>query len=308
MNAPEMPSLDRRAVRSAFARAAAHYDAAAVLQREIAGRLMTRLEYIRLEPVRALDLGCGTGYVLHQLTRRYKHTQWTGLDLAFSMAQAAQARSTPSLPFGMGRAFRRNRFVNADAEALPFANESFDLVVSNLALQWCNPDRVFAECRRVLRPGGLLIFTTFGPDTLKELRAAWRATDSAVHVHDFPDMHDLGDALVRARLADPVMDIDRLTLTYADVSGLLRDLKAIGANNAAANRHTGLTGKQRYARFREAYENFRGADGRLPASYEVVHGHAWKPDVGRDKGQEAGNDGQGTRGEEWKPVSIVRRP
>ena len=300
MNAPEMHALDRRAVRAAFARAAAQYDAAAVLQREIADRLMTRLDYIRLEPARALDLGCGTGYVLRQLARRYPRTQWTGLDIAYSMAQAAQARSTPPLPFGLGRVLRRSRFVNADAEALPFANESFDLVVSNLALQWCDPDRVFAECRRVLRPGGLVLFTTFGPDTLRELRAAWRAADSAVHVHDFLDMHDLGDALVRARFADPVMDIDRLTLTYKDVAGLLRDLKAIGAHNAAANRHPGLTGKQRYERFRMAYETFRQPDGRLPASYEVVHGHAWKP--------ETGGEGRGSSEGEWKPVSIVRRP
>lgn len=306
MNAPVMPLLDRRAVRAAFTRAASHYDAAAVLQREIADRLMTRLDYIRLEPARALDLGCGTGYVLHELARRYRRAHWFGLDLAFSMAQAAQARSTPPLPFGMGRALRRDRFINADAEALPFANESFDLVVSNLALQWCDPDMVFAECRRVLRPGGLLIFTTFGPDTLKELRAAWRAADSAVHVHDFPDMHDLGDALVRARFADPVMDIDHLTLTYAEVSGLLRDLKAIGAHNAATNRHAGLTGKRRYARFRQAYENFRGADDRLPASYEVVHGHAWAPDISGE-GQETRGAGQGTRSEEWKPINIVRR-
>ncbi len=290
MNASVLPPLDRRAVRAAFARAAAQYDAAAVLQREIADRLMTRLDYIRLEPARALDLGCGTGYVLRKLARRYRRAQWVGLDLAFSMAQAAQARGTPSLPFGMGRALRRSRFITADAEALPFANDSFDLIVSNLALQWCDPDRVFSECRRVLRPGGLLLFTTFGPDTLKELRAAWRATDSAVHVHDFLDMHDLGDALVRARLADPVMDVDHLTLTYAEVGGLLRDLKAIGAHNAAANRHAGLTGKQRYARFREAYENFRSAEGRLPASYEVVHGHAWKP--AEDSRQRVLDDGR----------------
>jgi malonyl-CoA O-methyltransferase len=125
--------------------------------------------------------------------------------------------------------------------------------------------------------GGLLLFSTFGPDTLKELRAAWQAADDGVHVHDFTDMHDLGDALVRARFADPVMDVERLTLTYSDVEGVLQDLKAIGAHNAARERPRALTGKARFARFRAAYEGFRNSDGRLPASHEVVYGHAWAP-------------------------------
>src|SRR4030066_404404 len=219
--------------------------------------------------------------------------------MAVAMTALARAHTPPRLPFGLGRHLCRSRFVNADAEALPFADGSFDLVFSHLALQWCNPDAVFRECRRVLRPGGLLLFTTFGPDTLKELRAAGRAVDRGQHVHTFLDMHDLGDALLRARFADPVMDVEPLTLTYADVPGVLRDLKAIGAHNAAAARNATLTGKAHFARFVQAYETFRRADDRIPASYETVYGHAWAPAT-RD-------EVQGARGEGWMPVSVIRR-
>ena len=277
MSAPTPATLDRRAVRSAFARAAATYDANAVLQREIADRLLARLDYVRLAPQRVFDLGCGTGYLLSRLQRRYPRAELWGVDLAGSMVQAARQRLEPPLPFGLGRGWGRGRFAVGDAEAVPFADRSFDLIASSLTLQWCNPDAVFRECRRLLRPGGLLMFTSFGPDTLKELRAAWRAVDDAPHVHDFIDMHDLGDALVRARFADPVMDAERLTLTYTELPALLRELKGIGAHNAASARAVGLTGKTRFARFRAAYEAFRRPDGRLPASYEIVYGHAWVP-------------------------------
>lgn len=278
MSAPDLNPLDRRAVRDSFARAAATYDDAAVLQREVADRLLARLDYINLRPLRILDLGCGTGYLTRLLSRRYPSAQIVALDLALPMVQAARRHTTARLPFGFGRRLSRCRYANADAEALPLSDTSFDLVVSNLTLQWCDPDRVFRECRRVLRPGGLFLFTTFGPDTLKELRTAWRAVDSRVHVHDFIDMHDLGDALVRARFADPVMDMELLMLTYAKVAGLLRDLKAIGAHNAAAGRRQALTGKGRFAHFEQAYEVFRHSDGRLPASHEVIFGHAWIPE------------------------------
>jgi malonyl-CoA O-methyltransferase len=153
-----------------------------------------------------------------------------------------------------------------------------DLILSNATFQWCNDlAQTFQECLRVLRPGGLLMFTTFGPDTLKELRSAWSQIDGHTHVSPFPDMHDLGDALVRTRFADPVMDAERLTVTYARLTDLMADLKGIGARNATEQRPRGLTGPRRLAALEAAYELHRH-DGRLPASYEVVYGHAWAPD------------------------------
>lgn len=277
MSDPVIPPLDKKAVRIAFARAAQSYDAAAVLQREIADRLLARLDYMRIAPACVLDLGCGTGYATFSLARRYRQAQVIGLDFAQAMTQVALQRSAKQFPLGLGRYLSRERFVSADAESLPFADCSIDLIFSSLVLQWCDPDAVFRECRRVLRPGGLFLFTTFGPDTLKELRAAWRSVDPGLHVHEFLDMHDLGDALVRARFADPVMDVEHLTLTYAEVSAMLRELKAIGAHNAIRTRRSTLTGKTQFARFAQAYEAFRSSDGRLPASYETVFGHAWAP-------------------------------
>lgn len=277
MSPAELLALDRDSVRSAFARAARSYDAAAVVQREIAGRLLERLDMIRLAPDRILDLGCGTGHTLAALAQRYRHAQLVGLDLAWPMARAADRRCTPRLPLGLGRRWSRVRCITADAESPPFPDQSFDLVFSSLTLQWCDPDKVFQSCRRLLQPGGLLLFTTFGPDTLRELRSAWRSVDAGAHVHDFIDMHDLGDALVRAQFADPVMDVERLTMTYPDLRGVLRDLKAVGAHNAATARHRALTGKHRFAQFRSAYASLRLPDGSYPVSYEIVYGHAWAP-------------------------------
>jgi len=172
------------------------------------------------------------------------------------------------------------------------------MVFSNLMLQWCNdPDRVFSEFNRVLRPGGLLLFTSFGPDTLKELRAAWGAADGHTHVSRFIDMHDLGDALLRAGLGEPVMDAETITLSYTDVRGLMRDLKTMGARNATAGRSRGLTGRRRLAAMEASYERLR-TDGRLPATWEVVYGHAW-----------AGTTpaGPGERGEVTVPLAQLGR-
>lgn len=262
-------ALDRGQMRRAFERAAPAYERAAWLQREIGARLLARLEVVKLVPTRVLDLGCGSGYCARALRKRYRKAEVIGLDIAPGMLRAARRHD------GW---LRRGRWVGGDAERLPFAAGSFDMVISNLSVQWCDPDRVFQEVARVLRPGGLLMFTSFGPDTLRELRHAWAAVDGAPHVHGFIDMHDLGDALVRARLAEPVMDVDRLTLTYKDVLSLLRELKDIGAHNVAHDRPRTLTGKGRFARFRAAYEA-QARDGRIPATYEVVYGQAWGPTV-----------------------------
>jgi len=263
-----LASLDRAAVRRAFGAAAVSYDEVAVLHREIFKRLLERLDYIRVEPELIVDAGCGTGYGLAELERRYRHARLLAVDFAVPMLEQVRRQ------LGWRS---RTRPLAADLEQLPLADASVDLLFSNLALQWCDADVAFAEFRRVLRPGGLLMFTSFGPDTLTELRAAWAAVDDAPHVHDFTDMHDVGDGLLRAGFADPVMDVELHSLTYKDVSGVLRDLRLLGASNALQQRRGGLTGRRRYERFRDAYEAWRDVDGRLPATYEVVYGHAWAP-------------------------------
>ena len=260
--------LDRARTRRAFDRAARGYDAVAVVQGRVREELLGRLDVVRIEPAVVLDLGAGTGHASIALKRRYRTAQVVALDLSPAMLAEAARRQT---------LLRRFRRVCADAAALPLGEASVDLVFSNLVLHWCNdPDAVFRECRRVLRPGGLFTFSTFGPDTLVELRRAWAAADGYTHVNRFIDMHDLGDALVRAGLAEPVMDVERLTLTYATAQDLMRDLEAIGARNANDGRPRGLTGKGTLARMIAAYERFR-RDGRLPATCEVVYGQAWAP-------------------------------
>ncbi len=261
-------SLDRRQLRAAFERAADGYDAVAVLQREVGARLLERLELTTLQPARILDLGCGTGRHLEALRQHYPKAKIIGADMAMHMLAAAHR--------GQGW-FRRRPLVCADALQLPFAATCFDLVYCNLMLQWCDDlDRTFAELRRTVKPHGLLLFTTFGPDSLKELRAAWRDVDAFNHVTRFTDMHDIGDALIRAGFVEPVMDVEHLTVTYKDVHGLMTDLKAIGAHNVTAGRPRGLGGRERLRKLAAAYESFR-RDNRLPATYEVVYGTAWTP-------------------------------
>jgi malonyl-CoA O-methyltransferase len=283
MTRPPLPSKDD--VRRSFDHAAPTYDDNAFLQREIADRLFERLDYIKVVPQHVLELGCGTGYVTRKLRQRYVDAAMTAVDIAPAMCRLAEAQ----MPKGsrLKRLFQSTpptTFVCADAETIPLGDESVDLVVSSLTLQWCDPEAVARESARVLRPHGLLMFTTFGPDTLKELRAAFRAVDDKPHVNTFVDMHDLGDILLAAGFADPVMDQEVVTITYSDLKPMLRELKGIGAHNVLPDRATGLMGKQRWAALMSAYERFRRpADGKLPATYEVVYGHAWKPAIGKRK-------------------------
>ena len=269
---PERGVPEKHAVRRAFERAAATYDGHAVLQREVAARLAQHLDPIRLGPARIVDLGCGTGDSFAELGRRFPKAGLVGIDLAHAMLERARARS-PAWK-RLLRA-RTPALVCADAERLPLATASAQLVFSNLALQWCRPEMAFAEVARILEAGGLFIFSTFGPDTLKELRAAFAAVDAYEHVNPFVDMHDLGDALVHAGLAEPVMEMEVITLEYASVESVARDLKAIGAGNALPGRSRGLSGRGRWQRMVDRYERER-RNGALPATYEVVYGHAWK--------------------------------
>ncbi|APZ44312.1 methyltransferase domain-containing protein [Acidihalobacter ferrooxydans] len=256
--------LDNATVRRHFARAAPGFDAASALVREVGRRLLERLDVIRVEPQRALDLGSSTGAIAEALLKRYRTAQVYALDSAPAMLALARRR---------GSWRRRVRVLCADARHLPLANASLDMVVSNLLLPWClPPDAVIAEVRRVLAPGGVWLFATLGPDTLIELRRAWMQVDGAQHVHPFMDMHDVGDALLRAGFADPVMDAERLTVTYPDVPALLRELKQLGAGSALRTRR-GLGGRTALHALQQAY--VPQADGRIHASGEIVYGLAW---------------------------------
>jgi malonyl-CoA O-methyltransferase len=266
--------IDKKMMRRAFSRAAGSYDASAVLQREVCTRMLERLDYVKLRPLRLLDAGSGTGWGGRQLAEKYPEAQVISLDIAMGMLQAAQSRSGWWQKLFGGA---RQLSVCADVEALPLVSNSVELVWSNLALQWCNDlPGTFVELNRVLKVDGLLMFSTFGPDTLKELRQAFRGVDGYSHLNRFADMHDIGDMLVQAGFAEPVMDMEYLTLTYDDVRSILQDLKAIGAHNTTAGRGQGLMGKNVWARLLDNYEKLR-RDGKLPATYEVVYGHAWKP-------------------------------
>ena len=262
-----MSLLDRRAIRRNQARASATYDEAGILQERVRRELIRRLEWIAFTPDSILDLGCGTGHGAAALAARFPRARVLAFDVVPSMLRQAGERDQA----------RRILRACADAEWLPLPEASVDLLFCNLVLPWCEDlDAVFAEFARVLRPRGLVTFTTYGPDTLMELRTAWAEVDDAPHVHPFTDMHDVGDGLVRAGLAEPVLDVSRFTLTYPGIHALMRDLKAVGAQNAAAARPRGLMGRDRLHAVAAAYEKFR-RNGVLPASYEIVYGQAWGP-------------------------------
>ena len=253
--------------RRSFNAAARHYHASAILQRTIADRLLESLEALRIRPARSLDLGSGAGYGALRLRQRFKKSRVLQLDLSEDMLREARRKTA--------RFFSRDHFLCADAVSLPLADQVIDLVFSNVMLQWRPaPDAIFAELRRVLKPGGLFVFSSLGPDTLRELRESWRAVDDHPHVHAFLDMHDIGDALIRNGLADPVLNTEHLTLTFRDPRRLMRDLKNTGAANINAGRRRSLTGKRRWQRMLRHYEAWR-ADGVLPATFEVIYGHAW---------------------------------
>jgi len=268
--------LNKRQLRNSFERAAVGYDKAAILQREVCDRMLSRLEYIKCIPGTILDAGSGTGYGGRKLANCYPDAGIIALDLALAMHY--QARSTAPSWWKQVLSIRKNitNYVCGDIEQLPFRDSSIGMVWSNLSLQWCNDiEQTFAEMHRVLQSEGLLMFSTFGPDTLHELRQAFLSMDDNSHVNHFIDMHDIGDLLVHNGFAMPVMDMEYITLTYDDVISVMRDLKAMGAHNVIQDRKRGLTGKIGWGKVLSNYEAFR-KDGKLPVTFELVYGHAWK--------------------------------
>jgi malonyl-CoA O-methyltransferase len=263
--------LDAAAVRRAFNRASRGFAKAAVLHNEVRQRALERLLLLRQPPQLLLDLGSGAGGANPWLQNHLPRTRIISVDSALRMLQEAPSRSR-----WLGLRAASSAQICASANALPFREAIVDCVFSNLMLPWSGPpEPVFSEVRRVLRPGGVFNFTAFGPDTLRELRQAWREVDGQEHALPFMDMHDIGDALVRSGFAEPVLDVEHFTLTYSDVQSLLRELKASGSTNALPLRSRGLTGRNKSARFASAYERFR-EQGRLPVTCEIIYAQAWQ--------------------------------
>ncbi|MFL6658167.1 MAG: methyltransferase domain-containing protein [Massilia sp.] len=277
MSAP----IDLARVRQLFARPA-RVAPADFLRREIASRMHERLGLVKISPHRVLDAGCGSGPDLALLQKDYPAAHIVGIDAAPAMLDAARAPASAIKSLGglLGRLLPAKAGVDllcADFGNLPFAPNSVDLVWSNLALHWHpQPDQVFAEWRRVLRVEGLLMFSNFGPDTFRELRAAFAELDGAAHVLPFVDMHDFGDQLVEAGFSTPVMDMEVITVTYDTAEALLKDVRALGGN-PLATRARGLVGRSAWQRMLDALERNRRPDGKLGLTFEVIYGHAFRP-------------------------------
>jgi malonyl-CoA O-methyltransferase len=256
-----MLELEKKEVAASFSRAAAAYDSVARLQRDVGNHLLSSLSQWQGEPATVLDLGCGTGFFCSELQLRYPEAQYVGLDIAEGMVKYAR-----------GRGGAHCDWLVADAEALPLANESVDLVFSSLALQWCyRPEHLFSELARVLRPGGLCVFTSLGPDTLCELRSAWAAVDAHQHVNSFLPAGELVAAAGRISSIDMSLESRAFRMEYARVRDLLDELKTLGAHNMNRRRPAGLTSRRALQGMLHAYEGAR-SDGLLPATYDVIFG------------------------------------
>lgn len=242
-----------------------NYQAAAVFPHEVGTRLLEKLDYIKLEPQRILNLGAGTGALTQALQKRYKHAQVIGCDLAQQRLKLAHK----ARPW-----FSALQYCAADIHHLPFAAQSFDLIVSNLCLVMAELGQAFKELHRVLKPGGVLLFSSLGPDTLKELRASFAAVDQLPHIAVFLDMHDVGDAMLKQGFTDPVMDVERLGLHYASFEEMIQELKNLGSYNLHPERLKGLYGKQAWQQVKAAYQHYCQGP-RWPVSTEIVYGHAW---------------------------------
>ena len=265
--------FDHRQIRRAFSRSASSYDAAAALQHEVEKRLLESLDYLgERKPQVVLDVGSGPAHAAAAMRKRWPRAQVVALDLAMPMLREAKKQA------GWWKPFAR---VCADVCALPVADNSADVLFTNLCLQWVEDlPAVFAGFRRVLKPGGLLLCSTFGPETLIELRDAFAEADSVPHVSRFPSIAQFGDALLMAGFRDPVLDRDHFTLTYDDLPALMRELRAMGATNALQSRRRTLTGRSRFAAASAGYETLRRDDGKLPSTWEVIYAHAWAPPPG----------------------------
>lgn len=247
-----------------FNKAAAHYDSVSMLQQETANRMLQRLEWVTLQPQVIVDLGAGTGYCSDLLQQRYPSSMIISIDIAYEMLITDQVRN------------RCQNKICADAYQLPLADHSVDLVFSNMLLPWCSHlEVIFQELCRVIRPDGLLMFSSLGPDTLQELRASWSKVDNYSHINDFTDMHDVGDKLMQAHFIDPVMDSENIVVKYPRVDLILQDLKKMGSHNLTAKKRRGLMNQSCINKFIDSFADYRLDDGFYPVTCEVIYGHAW---------------------------------
>lgn len=276
---PQTPidaGLSRRAVRAHFGRAAGSYDAAAALQHQVEDQLLEGLDAVKSTPEWVLDVGCGPGRALPNLRRQFPQAQIIGLDWALPMLQQIPEGLTQRKRWGVLPNKALVHRLAGDAAALPLGDAKIDLLFSSLCIQWClDLPQLFAEWQRVLKPGGLVLFSTFGPDTLQELRAAWAQVDAGAHVNHFFDMHDIGDALLRAGFANPVLSTERFVLSYEHPRAVLQELKQMGATNAMSARKAGLGGRTALQAMLQNYP--LNPQGRAEATFEVVFAQAYAP-------------------------------
>ncbi len=252
--------IDQQRIRRAFARAAAGFDAADFLHREVRERLLTRLLVVAATPELILDLGAGTGGATNGLRERFPDARIVSVDLAPAMLAAGATQAA----------------VCADAARLPLTDGCVDLIYSNLMLHHCpDPVATLGEARRVLDDSGLMLFTTFGRRSFIELGRAWATADHYTHIAPFVEIQELGDMLAASGFIEPVLDSQTLTVTYDDLDRLMRDLRHAGSTNATSNRNAALTGRGAWRRLAAAYDQLRDTDGKLPVTVEVISGLAW---------------------------------
>jgi malonyl-CoA O-methyltransferase len=262
----DQSELNRNDVRRRFDSAAAQFDSVDFVHTTTRNGLLDRLAPMLIEPRTILDLGAATGTATRLLARRYRRARIIAIDLSRNMLEQTRKKQAW---------FSRTSIVQADATALPLADHSVDFVFANLLLPWVgSPAATFSEVSRVLVKDGLFAFTTLGPDSLSEIRAAWRSLDSGAHVNQFPDMHNIGDAAVQAGLRDPVLDVDRLIVTYKDAGSLFRDLTAMGGRNSLSQRDRSLASAKRFEAMTAALDGLR-EKSLLTLELELLFGHCW---------------------------------
>ncbi len=282
-------SVNQYRVRRAFERAASGFEHADFLHREIRDRLLSRLPIVKIEPEWIMDLGAGTGAAARCLAEAFPMSRIITLDFSTAMLTEAKPQPLNRTALTDNSPAEPVVAICANAQSLPITDQSVDLIFSNLLLQHCaDPLSMLTEARRILRFPGLFTFTTLGPDSFRELREAWAGADNFSHIALCMDMHNLGDALIQAGFAEPVMYTEKLTITYQSLARAIADLRGVGSINATTDRNRGLTGRQTWQRLTDGYEQYRNADGKLPATLEIIYGLAWSGPPGSDTRLAAG--------------------